>query len=277
MIKQNNDIDLMLFFGLSFLVSWSVWTFQIVSGSSSQILFWVAGFGPTIAALLLTAWRGGRSSVWEFLGRLLQWRVGLRWYGFGLFGTPLVMLLALGVHMLMGGNRPQFVDPNHLVTSIEQWPGILIVFVYVFIFTALGEEPGWRGYALPRLQMRFSPFFSSLILGLVWACWHLPLFWMAGNFHQDLPVSWFLLQVLGSTFLYTWIFHHTRGNLLIMLFFHTSSNTAVGLLPVLPLDNAGSLRPLWLAVGMLWLLMGGVLLFDRETFFAEKIQDQTAG
>jgi CAAX protease family protein len=276
-MKQKSDGYPFLFFGLSLLISWSVWIFLILSNCSRQILFWLAGFGPTLAALFLTAWSGGKTALRGFLKRLFQWQAGLRWYAISLLGTPLVMLLALGVHILMGGGRPQLVDPNHLVTSIEQWPGILIVFGYVFVFTALGEEPGWRGYALPRLEARFSPFLSSLILGLVWACWHLPLFWMAGNFHQDLPVSWFLLQVLGSTFLYTWMYHHTQGNLLIMLLFHTSSNAAVGLLPVLPLDNAGSLRPLWLTVGILWLLVGLVLLNDRKMFFAKKKQDQPAG
>jgi len=87
-------------------------------------------------------------------------------------------------------------------------------------------------------------------------------------------VIWFLLQVLGSTFLYTWIHHHTQGNLLVMLLFHTSSNAAVGLLPVLPLDNAGSLRPLWLTVGIMWLLVGWILAREREIFFAEKRQEQ---
>ncbi len=157
MMKQKSDGNLFLFFGLSFLISWSVWIFQIRSEHSSQILFWVAGFGPTLAALILTAGSGGKTAVKGFLRRIFQWRAGLLWYGISLLGTPLVMLLALGVHMLIGGGRPQFVDPNHLVTSIEQWPGILIVFGYVFVFTALGEEPGWRGYALPRLKTRLFP------------------------------------------------------------------------------------------------------------------------
>ena len=139
--------------------------------------------------------------------------------------------------------------------------------MYIFIFTALGEEIGWRAYALPRLQTRFSPFTSSLILGVIWAFWHLPLFWMTGNFHRQLSVSWFLLQVLGSTFLYTWMFNRTNGSLLIALLFHTSSNAAVGLLPVLPLDNSGSLRPLWLTVSLLCLVVGLVFWFTRSTFF----------
>jgi membrane protease YdiL (CAAX protease family) len=269
-LNLKNGRTLLAFFGMSFLIPWGIWIYLAVSGRSSQVLFWVAGFGPTWAALLLTVLQGGWRTLGQFLKGIYQRRAPWRWYVFSLLGTPLVMLLGLGSHILLGGARPQFLDPNHLVTSWAQLPGILIVFVYVFVFTALGEEPGWRGFALPRLQANFSPFLSSLILGLTWACWHLPLFWVAGNFHQDLPVSWFMLQVTGSTFLYTWMYNRTRGDLLTSLIFHTASNAAVGLLPILPLDNGGSLRPLWLVVGILWLMVSLVLVLDRKIFFQKR-------
>lgn len=256
-----------LYFGLTFLLSWGIWIPMAAEGESNQLLFWLAGFAPTLAAVFLTASQGGRAGLRRLLR--MEWRVKPHWYLISLLGTPLVMMIALGLHVALGGEPPQYADPNHLVTSLEELPLIIVVFLYVFIFTALGEEIGWRAYALPRLQSYFSPFISSLILGLVWAFWHLPLFWMTGNFHQQLPVSWFLLQVLGSTFLYTWMYNRTNGSLLIVLLFHTSSNAAVGLLPVLPADNAGSLRPLWLVVGLLWLAVGLILVYDRQKFFTE--------
>jgi len=199
----------------------------------------------------------------------MRWRVNRIWYLISLMGAPLVMIAALGLHFCLGGALPQFLDPNHMVTSLAQWPIGIIVFLYIFVFSALGEEIGWRGFALPLLQTRFSPFSASLILGLIWSLWHLPLFWMSGNFHQELPLSWFLLQIFGSTFLYTWMYNHTRSSLLIMLLFHTASNAAMGLLPILPLDNGSSLRPLWLTVGLLWLGVGLMLWFERHTFFAQ--------
>lgn len=244
-----------------------------VRGESNQLLLWLAGSAPTLVAVFLTALQSGRAGLRRLLR--LGWRVKPHWYLISLLGTPLVMLIALGLHIAFGGEMPQYRDPNHLVTSPERWHLVIVVFLYIFTFTALGEEIGWRAYAHPRLQSRFSPFVSSLLLGLVWAFWHLPLFWMGGNFHQQLPVSWFILQVLGSTFLYTWIFNRTNGSLLIALFFHTSSNAAVGLLPLLPLDTGGSLRPLWLVVGLLWLAVGLVLIYDRQKFFTRRTRSSS--
>lgn len=218
--------------------------------------------------MLLTGIQSGGKGLCSLF--IMRWRVNRLWYLISLLGTPLVMLVALGLHVCLGGALPQFLDPNHMVTSQAQWPIEIIVFLYVFVFTALGEEISWRGFALPLLQTRFSPlpFSASLILGFIWSLWHLPLFWMASNSHQELPLSWFLLQVLGSTFLYTWMYNRTRGSLLIMLLFHTASSAAMGLLPILPLDSGGSRCLLWLVVALLWFLVGLTLWFERHIFFA---------
>lgn len=259
-------IDLILFFCITFMISWGIWGVIIWSGSSSQLLFWIAGFGPTLAALSLTAFKNKVGGI----RNLLKPGQPLRpvWYLFSLLGPPLVICLALMIHVGLGGSWPEYADKMHLVTSLEQWPGIFVVYLYIFIFSALGEEIGWRRYAQPRLQAYFTPFSTSLILGLIWAVWHLPLFWIADAIQNQLPLSWFLLQILGSTFLYTWMYNCTNGNLLISLFFHTSSNAAIGLLPVLALDNGGSIRQLWLAVLLLWIGVGIILLVDRRRFFS---------
>jgi membrane protease YdiL (CAAX protease family) len=123
---------------------------------------------------------------------------------------------------------------------------VIPVFFLVLIFSVLGEEIGWRGFALPWLQKRFTALQSSLILGLIWSVWHLPLFWIPGDFHQQLPLMWFLIQTVSITILYTWIFNATKGSLLIILLLHTASNTAFGVLPMLPEAASGSLRPAWI-------------------------------
>lgn len=254
-----------LYFALTYLLSWGIWIPLALTGNSNQLLFWIAGFAPTLSALALTIYQDG----WPGLRQLfnLRGKTKPRWYLISLLGTPLVMLAALGLHVVLGGDWPSYIDPNHMVTELSQWPLVIVVFLYIFVFTAVGEEIGWRGYAQTRLQARFSPFTASIIIGFIWAFWHLPLFWIAGDFHQQLPLSWFLLQIVGSTFIYTWMFNRTGGSLLVTLFFHTSSNAAVGLLPILPLDTGGSLRPLWLTVGLLWLVVGLILFLEQKSFF----------
>jgi len=188
------------------------------------------------------------------------------WYLFSLIRPPLVIFAALMINIVLGGGWPRYLDKMHLVTSLKQWLGVFVVYLYILIFTALGEEIGWRSYALPRLQAFFSPFSATLILGLIWVVWHLPLFWIASTIQNQQPFSWFVLQIMGASFLYTWIFNRTNGNPLLPLLFHTSSNAAIGLLPILMLENDGSLRPLWIAVLMLWIAVGFILWFDRERF-----------
>ena len=161
-IKKSTRLqNLWPFWALSFLISWGIWLVLIWAGKLPEPIFWIAGFGPTLAALGLTVLQNGRRGLRELLRP--GWRAQARWYVFSLFGTPLVMLISLSWHGALGGEAPQYTDPNHLVTSLEQWPLIFVVFGYIFIFTSLGEEIGWRAYALPRLLKRVSPFWASLI------------------------------------------------------------------------------------------------------------------
>ena len=257
--------ELLLYTGCVYLISWSCWLFLIWSESTSQLFFWIAGFSPTLVASLLSWIKKGRLGLRELLKLRAAPKAG--WYLFCLMGTPLVMVSALLIHRLLGGEMPRLLDPMHLVTSLEQWPGIIIVFLYILVFSALGEEVGWRGYLLPRLIKRVSHFQASLFLGLIWACWHLPLFWLSDTIQSQLPISWFLAQILGSTFIYTWIYLRTEKNIILPILFHTAGNASLGLLPVLPLDNGGSLRPLWLIVGLLWLISILILILERDLFF----------
>ena len=103
------------------------------------------------------------------------------------------------------------------------------------------------------LALLHQPFNNhSLIIGVIWGAWHLPLFWLPGNFHQTIPLSLFLLQSVALAVIYTWLHNNTKGSLLIALLFHTASNVTLGVLPVLPMDTGGDLVPLWLTVGLLW-------------------------
>ena len=239
------------FFLLTFALSWLVWVPMALTGVDHPV-YKVGTFGPTVAALLLVWFGQGRAGLRAVGRRLTSWRVGLAWYGFAFLSTAFVALAAIGLDLALGGPVPTFNDPRQLYLVVP-------AFLYVLLTSVVGEEIGWRGYALPRLQHQFSALGASLLLGLIWGLWHLPLFWMAGNFHQHIPVSLFLLQTMGFSVLYTWMVHDTRGGLRMPHLFHAASNTALGVLPILPTATGGDTRPLWLGVGLLWLIVGGVV------------------
>jgi hypothetical protein len=110
------------------------------------------------------------------------------------------------------------------VLQIGWWVFLPFVFLQqVTIGSAMGEELGWRGYALPQLQARYSALYASIILGLLWGIWHLPLYWTAGNARTTMSVGWLLAGLVLEAILYTWVFNHTKGSLLLALLFHAST------------------------------------------------------
>lgn len=234
------------FFIATFVISWAIWLPTAVFAPDSGVLLSLGTFGPTVAALGLTAVAEGKAGLRDIWRRLWLWRVGVGWYLFSLGGTAVFVLAAIGIYRLGGGSAALvFNDP-------AQWYLVIPVFFYVLFFSVLGEEMGWRGYALPRLQARYGPLVASLIIGFIWSAWHLPLFWLPGNFHQTIPLSLFLLQSVALAIIYTWLYNRTKGSLLITHLFHAASNVTLGVLPILPTDTGGELTPLWLTVGLLW-------------------------
>jgi len=253
---------------ITFSISWFGWFILITTGKEPGFFnFWklLAAFGPSLAGLLSIIFKSGKDGLQKLWRQLIFWRVPWQWYAISLAGPPLLMLIALGIHILLGGEGLIFNDPTELYRVIP-------VFLLVFFFSVLGEEIGWRGFTLPFLQERFNAMQSSVILGFIWALWHLPLWWIPGDFHQQLPLIWFIIQTMTITILYTWIFNATDGSLLIILLLHTASNTAFGVLPMLPETANGSTRPAWildilliLATGLIIALNGGETLSQNRS------------
>jgi membrane protease YdiL (CAAX protease family) len=235
---------LFAFFVLTFGISWAAWLPMALAGLSGPWIRILGTFGPTLAALIILAITEGMSGLREIGRRLLIWRVGLGWYLVIFLLTAIVILPAIGIHVLLGGTGLEWNDPG-------RWYLIVPAFLQILFLSVLGEEIGWRGFALPRLQRPFNALGASVVLGAIWALWHLPLFWMPEDFHSEIPFGLFFLQELGLTVLFTWVYNNTRGSLLLASLFHAASNTTIGVLPVIPADAGGSLRPLWLSVGLL--------------------------
>lgn len=210
--------------------------------------FQIAGAfaGPTLAAFIVTAVQSGRTGVRQLLGRYVQWRAGIQWYLLVLFG-PLLALTVGAIPFLGLSILSAFIDNAPQIASFY-----LPVLVVGIILGPLWEEPGWRGFALPRLQQRSGSVAGSVILGLLWSLWHLPAF--LGGWLGPLTLSTFTSQLLGtvaSSIIITWVYNNTRGSLLLMILFHASFNAALAyggrILPTpLPAATASLVNSGWI-------------------------------
>jgi membrane protease YdiL (CAAX protease family) len=227
---------LVSFFLLAYLISWSISLFArpgLLPFKVPPVMVGLAGllyhFGPALAGLIMAATEGGRAGVRALLRPLGWLRVGIGWYAFIIIYPLALRLSAVGINLLLGGSMPTFFDS----TSIGLPPGNLLVtgvtvFLGTLILAGLAEEIGWRGYALPRLQNRYTALVASLILGVIWAPWHYnPL-----NFQIIRPIlPWHVLSVIGMTILLTWVYNSTGGSLGMVVLLHTFSNFSDWIVP----------------------------------------------
>ena len=178
-------------------------------------------FGPFLAALVVTAATEGRTGVGRWLRRIVRWRVGVQWYLFVLLGLPAVMVLGT---LLRPGALASF--------DISALPSVL-AYLGAFAFMVLlggplGEELGWRGFALPRLQRLHGPLVGGLVLGSLWALWHLPGFLVP----QKLPPSGtvmdfvrFAVALIALGYVIQFVFNNTGGSVLMAILTHATWNT----------------------------------------------------
>jgi membrane protease YdiL (CAAX protease family) len=210
--------------------------------------------GPFLSTFIMTGITEGRSGVGWLLRQLVLWRVSFKWYLFTLSGLPAIMVLS--VIFLPGA-----------LSSFQGFAGLapvpmLAFFVYIFFLGGpLGEEPGWRGFALPRLQRLYGPLVGSLILGTMWAFWHLPIFLIpAWNLPPTiLNIVMFVIAAIAFTVVMTWVFNNTKGSLFIAVLVHTSFDIVLAILnrlfPVPIVNDYGSNVPVLIGLGAVALVL----------------------
>ena len=209
---------LLAFFVLAYAITWPGWWLEV---TGSQFGAFLGYFGPAIAAILVVAISGGREELGELVARLFRWRVPFRWYLVAMLLPAGSVLVALALSVL-AGNATYHPEPGLLSPLLPEL-GLVLLFGSVYgVVIAAGEELGWRGYALPRLLRRHNALVASILVGIFWGLWHLPVSFVYGDGSPPLVDS--LLYGLGVDFasvIYTWIFLHTRGSVLIACLFHS--------------------------------------------------------
>jgi membrane protease YdiL (CAAX protease family) len=202
-----------LFVFLSVLISWFPW---YTTGSGFLV------FGPSLAGVMVIALTLGKEGMQDLGQRFLKWRVGLSWWLVALGLSAVLLLIALAINLMFGGTVPSFAFFR------SGWYMAPIYFALTLIGGPMGEEFGWRGFALPHLQGKWGPATASIILGTVWGLWHLPLFLQSGTLHAQLGLQLLPVYVLGEialATLMTWVYNKTGGSLLVAgIIMHNADN-----------------------------------------------------
>ena len=257
-------IALPCFVVLTFAFSWIAWlaSAAFVTPGNTWLfglggpVFLLGVFAPAFVALALTAYSEGSDGVARLLRRIGKWELGAGWYLFAIGYMAATKLLAALIHRFIMGAWPTFGD-----TSLPPMLGAILLST----LAQAGEEVGWRGYALPRLAMHLGLGGASLCLGVIWALWHLPLFFLPGSGSDGQSFPIYLLHVTALSVAMSWLYWKTEGSLLLVMLMHASVNNTTGIVPaavphaVDPTSFQGSLVA-WSTVGVSW-VVAGLLLF----------------
>lgn len=225
MVGPSANATLIRFFGLAYAISWLGWSpYYLPLGVPADLLPYVhllGSLGPMLAAFILIYRQQGLTGIRQLFGKAPVGSYSLRWLSIALL-SPLIVLALIISFVCITQHHPP--DWQKLVSSGEfdfLSPGVYIAVNIVFF--GLGEEVGWRGFVLPRLQTRYSAFTANLIISGFWAIWHWPLFLnpLGGYMHMDPGgvIGWLFSLVTGGM-LFTWLFNSSRGNVLACALFH---------------------------------------------------------
>ena len=238
--------QIITFFVLTYALAWTLesplaFLRDSITDTQGLVLTILASNVPSVLGIVLTAIVLGRGALRKLLGRLLIWRVEPRWYLVVVLGPVALAGGAVGLNALLGGPTLSLGMPLL---------GVAVFLAFsIFSGSALGEEIGWRGYALPRLQAGGSALDVSLILGPIWALWHLPL-WLTGTPGRTASLyAAFVVSVIALSVILTWVYNSTGGSLLLVVLLHATFNLPM----TLAMEQLGSRAtvPLLLYWGLL--------------------------
>src|SRR5829696_5700300 len=260
---------LITFFVLAYALAWAIESPLVllgdsVTGTQSLALVILASNVPSAVAIVLTAMVIGRGALRKLLGRLLIWRINPFWYLVVLLGPVALVGGVVGLNSLMGGPA--------LSLGMTLIGAAIFFAISIVPGSALGEEIGWRGYVLPRLQSRMSALSASLLIAPIWGLWHLPL-WLTGD-PVKTPIFYvaFFAAVFPMSVLLTWVYNSTGGSLLLVVLLHATVNLPITLV----IDDLGTQGrvPSLLYFGLLVVAAIVVILVAGPKYLSRKHRKQ---
>lgn len=262
---------LLSYFLLTFLVSWiffigivllSTGSLSVTPGITvlQPILVFLGVASPSLVALFLLHQNGAKEQIQKILKKVFQWKVSIRWYLFAAGFIVIIKLLVAGLHKMLTGLWPVFgTEPWYLMAGA----------VFISTWVQAGEEIGWRGFVLPRLTEKLGLSLATLILGLIWAAWHLPLFFVPGASTYGQSFLLYTLQVTALSVALGWLYWRSGGSLLLTMLMHAAVNNTKNIVPSALnettepyLLNASLIG--WLTVVLLWIFASIFLLHMRK-------------
>jgi uncharacterized protein len=250
-VQAVRERPLIAFFVLAYALSWWPSLIFLVTGSGPPIL----GCGPFLAAVVVLALTSGKHGIKNLFHSMLRWRVGLRWWAIAIVAPVAMTVVAAGLNVALGAPAPSAAD-------LANWPSILPTALIILLVPIAGgawEEPGWRGYALPRLLARRSALEASLVLGVLWAVWHVPLFLTGKQHWSDL-----VLVLVVSVFV-TWLFQNALCSVLVTMVFHATNNAFSGGYVSQMFHGSDSVRQSWMLV-IVWATAAILIALFAKSF-----------
>jgi hypothetical protein len=257
---------LLLFFSLAYAFTWAGFAVAAdalaamaqdrpVPSTLRLVIGILAPFGPTFAALLLTAMSSGRAGLRLLGARILRWRAPFGLYAVVLLWVLAIRLAGLALHAGATGSIPVLLNLGHWHLALPRF------FLILLLGGPLGEEIGWRGFALPQLEAAFGPLRASLVLGIVWGLWHLPVFFIPGLDQYGQPLLPYLAMVTAYSFVFTFVSNRSGGSLWLALIHHAAINTTLWLVATTPRPEAWRLwsfdmpAPWLISLALAWLFV----------------------
>jgi membrane protease YdiL (CAAX protease family) len=214
-----------LFFGLAMLFSWAIWILMIlfVPETAQLPLLLLGGFGPFMSTIIVIRVIDGKTALKQWLKETFRVRIGLRWYLVGGLFLPFGIALLHHLFYILAGGQSAF--------RLDQiWRIYIVSLISTTLLGGGYEEPGWRGFATPRLMKRFHPILANVIVSLFWVIWHIPLYF--GNWSgKGQPLLWFFIYAIGLSIILTWLYFKSSKSIIPVMLLHGATNIVFDFFP----------------------------------------------